>query len=285
MRIALYPNRVRDHGYEITKHLAQRITECGAQAVLEDDIALDISCKVPIERASYSTCDVMIVLGGDGTFLSAAHLVSARNVPKTGINLGSVGFLLEAEPSQIDEVVKKLVTGDYHIEPRSLLASYHERLGGTPHEVEYALNDVVLARGNIAKTITIELSIDGETIDHIPGDGVIVATSTGSTAYSLSVGGPILDPSLDVILVSTICPHTLHDRSFVLKADSEIRLALISKEAEAYLTVDGRAFYAVEQGDSIKVETAPYKLPMIKLWEDAFFKSLPDKIQKRGVSR
>ena len=85
--------------------------------------------------------------------------------------------------------------------------------------------------------------------------------------------------------MSTICPHTLHDRSFVLKSDAEIRLALISKEDEAFLTVDGRAFYAVEQGDSITVRTAPHKLPMIKLWEDAFFKSLPDKIQKRGVSR
>ncbi|NLZ66507.1 MAG: NAD(+)/NADH kinase [Clostridiaceae bacterium] len=285
MRIALYPNRGRDHEFEITKRLAQYIEAYGAQAVIEEGVAPDLSCNVPIERASYASCDVMIVLGGDGTFLSAAHLVSARNIPKTGVNLGSVGFLLEAEPDQIEDVVRKLVNKDYRIELRPLLASYHVRSDGVSQDVEFALNDVVLARGNIAKTITIELSIDGETVDHIPGDGIIVATPTGSTAYSLAVGGPILEPSLDAILVSAICPHTLHDRSFVLGADTEIRLALLSEDEEAYLTVDGRASCAVEKGDSVTVRTAPHKLPMIKLWEDAFFKNLPVKIQKRGVSR
>jgi NAD+ kinase len=284
VRIALYPNRDRDPGFGVTRRLISCISKSGATAVIEDEFAPDL-IDDNLVRASYGTCDLMICLGGDGTFLTAAHLESAKDLPKTGINLGSVGFLQEIDPDRMESAVKLLIEGDYRIENRSLLAASCYDTGGHRTLDDEALNDVVLARGNRAKSITVALEIDGERVENIPGDGVIVSTATGSTAYSLSAGGPVIHPVSDVILITPICPHTLQNRSYVTCSDSDITLRLISNQEDAYLTIDGRGGYQMSTGQRVTVNSSNRKVKYIRLWEEAFFKSVSTKIQQRGLFR
>jgi NAD+ kinase len=284
VRIALYPNLSRDPGFVVTRRLISCIAEGGAEAVIEEDIAPQLSAECLI-RDSYETCDLLICLGGDGTFLSAAHHESAKNLPITGVNLGSVGFLHEIDVDRMERAVKLLIDGNYSIEQRALLASSCYDTGGHRIVFEEALNDVVLARGNVVKSIDVGLEIDGERVENLPGDGVIIATPTGSTAYSLSAGGPIIHPTAEVMLITPICPHTLQNRSYVIGLKSEITLRLISNQGGAILSVDGRVGYEMTIGSRVTVGVSDRKVQYIRLWDEDFFKTLPTKIHKRGLSR
>ncbi len=284
MRIALYPNIDRDPGFVVTRRLISYITQGGATPILEDGIAPELMVDSLI-RDSYETCDLLICLGGDGTFLSAAHHESAKNLPKTGVNLGSVGFLHEIDVDRMEKATRLLIAGQFTIEERALLASSCYDTGGHRIVFEEALNDVVLARGNIVKSINVGLEIDGERVEDLPGDGVIISTPTGSTAYSLSAGGPIIHPTAEVILITPICPHTLQNRSYITGVHSEITLRLISNQGGASLSVDGRVGHEMTTGSRVTVSVSDRKVQYIRLWDEDFFKTLPTKIQKRGLSR
>lgn len=255
-----------------------------ADVVIEPNVVPDLE-EPGLIRDSYATCDVMISLGGDGTFLSAAHYESARDLPKTGVNLGSVGFLQEIDLDRLERALKMIVDGDYRIELRSLLKASCYDTGGHVTLVDEALNDVVLARGNRAKSVEVALDIDGERVEDIAGDGVIVATPTGSTAYSLSAGGPIIEPRAQVNVITPLCPHSLQNRAFVTCADSVITLRLISNQEGAYLTIDGRGGHEMTTGDRVTIETSDRQVQYIRLWEEAFYETLPMKIKQRGLGR
>lgn len=284
MRIALYPNGDRDPGFGVTRRLISIIGAGGATAVIEDGLVPELEDE-HLVRDSYASCDLMICLGGDGTFLSAAHHPSARDLAKTGVNLGSVGFLQEIEPERMEEAVARLLAGDFWIERRSLLESSCYDTGGHQILVDQALNDVVIARGSRARSIVTSLEVDGVKVQDIPGDGVIVSTPTGSTAYSLSAGGPIVQPTAAIILITPICPHTMQNRPYIVDGGSEVTLRLISNQEGACLTVDGRGGYDLTAGSLVRVRTAERKIKYIKLWGDSFFRTLPAKIQQRGLSR
>ncbi len=284
MRIALYPNLSRDPGFVVTRRLISFIAEAGAAAVIEDGIAPELRSDCLI-RDSYESCDLLICLGGDGTFLSAAHHESAKKLPITGVNLGSVGFLHEIDVDRMERAVRLLINREFTIEQRALLASSCYDTGGHRIVFEEALNDVILARGNIVKSIDVGLEIDGERVENLPGDGVIIATPTGSTAYSFSAGGPIIHPTAEVMLITPICPHTLQNRSYVIGLNSEITLRLISNQGSAILSVDGRVGYEMTTGSRVTVGVSDRKVQYIRLWDEDFFKTLPTKIRKRGLSR
>ncbi|MCK9176887.1 MAG: NAD(+)/NADH kinase [Clostridiales bacterium] len=284
VRIALYPNQDRDPGFGVTRRLITHITRLGAVGVIEKEIVPEL-VEEGLLRDTYATCALMICLGGDGTFLSAAHLESAKGIPKIGVNLGSVGFLQEIDPDRLGQAVESLIAGDFDIEERSLLESSCHDAGGHEIMMEEALNDVVTARGMRAKSITVGLEVDGIRVQNIRGDGVIISTPTGSTAYSLSAGGPIIHPTTDVILVTPICPHTLQNRSYVIDADSVITLRLMSNQEDAVLTVDGREEIPLRMGSRVTVKSSARKVQYIRLWGESFFKTLPAKIQQRGLSR
>ncbi len=284
LRIALYPNRDRDPGFGVTRRLIAAIRGHGAEAVIEEALVPELA-EEGLVRRSFQDCDLMICLGGDGTFLSAAHHESARDLAITGVNLGSVGFLQEIDPDRLEEAVTRLIGGDYAMEDRSLLEAACYDTGGHRVLVDQALNDVVIARGSRAKSIVTALEVDGVPVQAIPGDGVIVSTPTGSTAYSLSAGGPIVQPQADVILVTPICPHTMQNRSYVISASATIVLRLVSNQDGAFLTVDGRGGHELSTGSRVVVKASERKVKYIRLWGDSFFKTLPAKIQQRGLSR
>ncbi|MDD4541321.1 MAG: NAD(+)/NADH kinase [Eubacteriales bacterium] len=283
MRIALYPNSSRDVNLSITRQLITLIASQGGTAVLEDDVAPEIPGMYGLQRASYETCDLIVCLGGDGTFISAVHRESVNNLPITGVNLGQVGFLPEIEVEMLEEAVTRLIDKQYSIENRVMLEVSCYDAEGKRFAHDYAINDVVLSRGACPRIVTIDLEIANVPVESIPGDGIIVSTPTGSTAYSMSAGGPIVHPTMNLLLITPICPHTLHNRTYIADADTTVSLRLQQYPTCATLSVDGRSHYDIYHNDRVEVACSGHAFQFVRIWEDKFFQTLPEKIQKRGL--
>ena len=196
---------------------------------------------------SYTDCDLLVCLGGDGTFLSAAHHPTSMGLPQIGINLGSVGFLTEIEPNEISQIIPKLMRDEFTIEERMMLQLRCFNSEGNEYEQGFALNDIVLSRGwGNTGIVTVDLTVDNNFVEQIPGDGIIVSTSTGSTAYNLAAGGPIVHPLVDVTLITPVAPHTLHNRTYITDRSSDVKLQLRAESGAALISLDGRHTINVE---------------------------------------
>lgn len=208
-------------------------------------------------------CDLVIVIGGDGTLLYAAREVAGSNVPILGVNLGRLGFLVDVSPNEIKLRLQEYLQGDYLAEPRFLLQttiSKHSQF----NKPMLALNDVVLHKWELARMIEFSAYIDGNPINAYRADGLVIATPTGSTAYSLSAGGPIVHPSLDAITLVPICPHTLNNRPLVVAAKSEIRLTIKPEDiANSMITLDGQMRVPLEPGTEVIVRRYQHPIHLI----------------------
>ena len=213
--IGVIVNTDRDRELKYTGILASNLCEAGANVILMSEIAeklnIDSSCirKKSKKSEILKDADVLICLGGDGTFLKAARSVYKKNIPILGINLGSLGFLTEVEKNEIKDAVNCLMTGKYIVEERMMLEATiirNDEIIGK----DTALNDIVISRGALSRILHVKTYINDVFVDMFPGDGLIVSSPTGSTAYSLAVGGPIVEPDIDLIIVSPICPHILY---------------------------------------------------------------------------
>ncbi|MEY6433372.1 NAD(+) kinase [Thioalkalicoccus limnaeus] len=202
-------------------------------------------------------CDLVIVVGGDGTFLGAARALATHGVPLVGINLGRLGFLVDVSPHEIEQALDRILDGEYDEEERRLLsASVGAADGQTTSGV--ALNDVVIHKWNTGRMIELETSIDGVLVNVQRADGLIVATPTGSTAYALSGGGPLLDPSLDALVLVPICPHTLSNRPLVVAGSSRIEVRVHADDRDhVRVTWDGQTDLCTQVQERILIEQAP----------------------------
>lgn len=281
MHIGIFTNRQRDTDLAVTKRCGELIRALGHTPVTE----LDLPELGDFEVASYATADLMISLGGDGTFLAMSHLPDVLSTPMIGVNLGSVGFLPTIEVPQLETCMKKICTGDYFIEERMRLGYRAVSAEGETLATGIALNDVVLHRGASRAIMTVDLWINGDEVERVPGDGIIVATPTGSTAYTLSAGGPIVHPKEQALLVTAICPHTLHNRSYLAAANSMIKLQVQKETPGAVLSADGQEGIPLCKDDYLEVSKADDPLNMIQLGRDNFYETLAEKIQKRGISK
>lgn len=225
--------------------------------------------------------DLILVLGGDGTLLNTARAAAPYQVPLLGINMGHLGFLTEVELDDMFFSLEKLVTGEYRMEERMMLKCLLMRKGITIGEF-LALNDIVVTKGAFSRMIFFDIFVNNRYVDTYPADGLIVASPTGSTAYSLSAGGPIVSPDMELMLVTPICPHTLYSRPIVIGANKEVRVILQSELAEAMLTIDGQHGYKLAQGDEIIVRESPLKTHLIRLKSKSFFDILRDKLRESG---
>ncbi len=217
-----------------------------------------------VERAVLGeSCDLIIVVGGDGTLLNAARSLVDYEVPLLGINLGRLGFLTDVAPSELQQTLDKILEGDYQEEPRSLL---HARVIRDHQQIDesVALNDVVVHTCNVARMIEYETYINGQFINITRSDGLIVATPTGSTAYALSGGGPIVHPSLNALVLVPICPHTMSYRPIVVDADSRIEIVLSdSNQARAQCSCDGQIDLGLQNGDKVVIEKKEYSIRLV----------------------
>ncbi len=232
------------------------------------------SCK-EVERIE--DLDVLIVLGGDGTLLTAARKVCAMGVPILGVNVGHLGFLTELESQDLNKALEKLVRGEYLIEERMLIDGRVFR-GGTLVARYRAQNDMVITRGTFARIIRLRTFVDSERVFDYIADGLIIATPTGSTAYSLSAGGPIIEPLLDCIMITPICPHTLASRSVIVNPHAVVAIELESSHAEVMLTVDGQLGFHLQSEDRVEIVKAPVKAKFVKLRGRNFFQILNSRL-------
>lgn len=286
MRIGLYSNPDKDTNEAMARHAAATILRLGGVPVIDIENAdSPLSKEEGVRRGTYNSCDVLICFGGDGTFLSAAHHHASQNVPMIGVNLGQVGFLPEVAPDEIDEGIERLMQGTYSIERRMLLDVIALDREGDMKGRGTALNDVVVTRGGKSRILTLNLSIGNEPVDKIPGDGIIISTPTGSTAYSLSAGGPIIQPDLDLILITPICPHTLHNRSYITRSDSTVDVSVDTYPFPVLLSIDGREELYLSQYDQIRVRRSSTDLRLVRLGLRSFYTTLSEKIAARGKSR
>jgi NAD+ kinase len=222
--------------------------------------------------------DLAIVAGGDGTLLSAARDAAPLGIPILGINLGSLGFLTELQPDEVFAEMEAVLDGKFEIEKRQALRVRHLRDGKLRQE--YALlNDAVIGKSALARMITIELRIDSERVATYTADGLIISTPTGSTAYNLSAGGPILEPSMRAFVISPICPHTMTYRPLVVPATVLVEASLLSTDEAAYLTLDGQIGIPLENGDSISVDTHPSPVQLVRVAGRGFFEVLRRKLR------
>ena len=221
--------------------------------------------------------DFALVLGGDGTLLSAARSVAHQGVPILAVNLGSLGFLTEIPLNELYAALECVDKGECPIELRSVLDCRLIR-GGECILRNFALNDVVVNKSAISRLVEFDLNIDGNFVFLYKADGVIIATPTGSTAYSLAAGGPVLMPSVDAFVVTPVCPHSLTHRPLVVTQNSQIALTVETGEEQAFLSIDGQVGVPVQQGDQVLCQRAEHKVKLLRV-RRTFFEVLRNKLK------
>ncbi len=232
-----------------------------------------------VERGNIPThVEMMIVLGGDGTLLSVARLVGGRGVPILGVNLGGLGFLTEITLEELYRVLERVIQGEFVTDERVVLHAAVIRRGERMAEF-IVLNDAVINKGALARIIDLETTINGEYLTTFKSDGLIISTPTGSTAYNLSAGGPIVYPSLHCIIITPICPHTLTNRPIVIPDHVEIRAVLKSRQQEVILTLDGQQGFSLEFEDIVEVRKAEDRILLIKSPYRHYFEVLREKLK------
>jgi NAD+ kinase len=222
--------------------------------------------------------DLLLVLGGDGTLLSVARLIGAHDVPIMGVNAGSLGFLTEVTLAEMYQVLEQVIQGQFLISQRLLLKAEVSR--EDEHIAEYsALNDVVITKSALARIIDLQVCIDNHDVMTCKADGLIVATPTGSTAYNLAAGGPILHPNLHALLMTPICPHTLTNRPIVLSDDVKIQVTLKSENEDVFLTLDGQVGFALRYQDTVRIATAQHPVRLVCPPHRSYFDVLRAKLK------
>ncbi len=222
--------------------------------------------------------DLAIVVGGDGTMLSAARLLSKYGVPAIGINLGRLGFLTDISLSELESSLTSILNGEYTIEERTMLKC-RIRKNGEKLLSSISLNDIVISKGNTGRLIEFEIKVNGQFVSQPRSDGLIISTPTGSTAYALSAGGPIVYPDLPVISLSPICPHTLSNRPIILDENDKITISSLTlKEAPAILTMDGVLVHELDGSETIEITKARRKLKLVRIKGFNYFETLYSKL-------
>jgi NAD+ kinase len=225
--------------------------------------------------------DLAVILGGDGAILSTARRLGRRQVPAIGINLGKFGFLAEVSPEEFREHFDDVLADRYRVSARMMLAC--RLLRGEQTRGEYlVLNDAVVSRGALSRLVTIGLLVDGQRVTTYNGDGVIVSSPTGSTAHSLSAGGPVLEPRVEAMVVTPICPHTLTNRPLVLSGTTTIELRAEWTPVDVGLTLDGQVYEELAEGDRVVIQRAPQAFQLIDLELRSYYDTLREKLNWGG---
>jgi len=284
-RIGVIAKKNKPEAVTIASHLVEWLRPKKVEVYMEEEIAKLLSPTLSegywksIEREEIpSHVEMIIVLGGDGTLLSVARQVWDKNIPILGVNLGGLGFLTEVHLEELYRVLERVIQGDFETDERDVInvavIRKEERI------VEFTvLNDAVINKGALARIINLEITINGEYLNTFQSDGLIISTPTGSTAYNLSAGGPIVYPSLHTLIITPICPHILTNRPIVIPDDVEVRAVLKSKQQEVILTLDGQQGFPLEFEDVVEVRKAEGRILLIKSPYRDYFELLREKLK------
>jgi len=265
---------------ELAKQLVEFFAERGTQTLTDAHTAQVLGCPKMGRPGYMGLVDIVLVLGGDGTLLSAARLASSFGRPVLGINMGHLGFLTELEADNFQPALERVLDGDFAVEERMMMEGRLLR-AGVEMACFRALNDVVVTRGTFARMINISTYIDHHHVVDYKADGIIVATPTGSTAYSLSAGGPIIEPLLECVCITPICPHTLASRSVVARPEAHVRLELNSPGEEVMLTIDGQEGIPLGAKDVVELVRAQVTAKFVKVSGRGFFDILNSRLREQ----
>ena len=277
-KIAIISNSMKDIGFINTKHIVKKLR--GRTQIFMDKnlsvLGLDVN-YVEYDDL-FKKAEMMIVLGGDGTILQIAAACAKNDIPVLGVNLGRVGFMTEAEPDNFDDVIDAVLANDYIIESRMLIKMKIVKNGQVSSC--HALNDVVVSRSAEARLINVELYTNDELVNKYVADGLIIATPTGSTGYSISAGGPVVDPCMQLYIATPICPHMLSARSAILSSEKEIviRLDKEFRDNEAVISCDGDTQGFISGADEIRITKSRYEFKIIKTGNYSFYDTLLRKL-------
>ena len=285
MIISVFANLNNNEIENIARQALAVLKETDCKVYLaEDSKALmgDIHNDFLPERELMRVCDVAIVIGGDGSTMKAAKNAAILGKPTLGINAGRLGFLSGIEKNEL-HLLKKIAEGDYRADERIMLKAEITE-NGKVTDTFHCLNDAVLSRGDLARLIDINITSDGRDLMNVRADGVIISTPTGSTAYSLAAGGPILSPDLNCFVITSICPHSIMDRSTVVNSSDKLTVDVSSDvNNNSFLTCDGEPPINIPASSKVIVSLSPYKARLIRLKPDNFYEILKKKIIERRI--
>lgn len=255
------------------------LRERNIDVILDTTSATLLGEKGGIQKTQLAgRADVLLVLGGDGTMLNAARLAGERGIPILGVNMGGLGFLTEVRLEHLYPSLERVFANEFVLDERLMLAIHIHRHGETVAQ-GVVLNDVVISKGTLARMIELKIEIQGHFVTNLRGDGLIISTPTGSTAYSLSAGGPIINPAVHSLIVTPVCPHTLTHRPIIVPDESEIDVTLTSKDEGAMATLDGQVGVALTQGDTVVIKASESRTKLIRFPETNYFSVLREKLK------
>jgi len=282
-RIGLLANFDKPSSRAVVRQAAALITRAGRSvaAEIQTACAAGLKCHTfPDPAALARQTDLLLVFGGDGTMLRVIRETNGSATPILGVNLGRLGFLTAISSRNIAAGLEKLWSNDFVIETRPLLEA-RGRGRGRPILMS-ALNDIVISRGAVSRLIELEVSVNGKALTCYRGDGLIVSSPTGSTAYSLSAGGPIISPGADVFAITPVCAHALSHRSVIISLSSVVRVKLLSREMETIIAADGQIQASLAVGDTVAIRRSRRMARLLHPGETSFFETLRQKLHWRG---
>ncbi|MDQ1266371.1 MAG: kinase [Bacteroidota bacterium] len=277
-RIALFENSSKPEAFKVAQYAAGKLIELKAECIATPELTSKFPADLRAQIKQFQLCDfeksadAMISFGGDGTILSAARNLIKTGIPIMGVNVGKLGFLAEFSVEELDMRLESLMNGNYRLVDRTVIETELEG------EIIYALNDFVIEKKDSSRMITLQAFANKHYIGDYRADGIILTTPTGSTAYSLSCGGPIIAPATQVICITPICPHSLTIRPLVIPDTSEIQFKLFSMVGEANLVADGQTAGTLHNEDSVTFRMSEYKVKLIKPKESTYYDLLRAKL-------
>lgn len=277
--LGLLLNPMKPEGMALVPRVVAACNAVGVSLLVEQTVYCE-DCQAVSLNTLIEGSDALMVLGGDGTILHALGCMGNMTRPVLGVNLGTLGFLAECAPEELDAAIQRLAEGRYRLEYRMLLDTWVE--GDEAHYT--ALNDVVITRGSFTRVIQTDVYVNGALAVCYAGDGTVIASPTGSTAYSLSAGGPIMAPDLEAIVLTPVCPHTLSSRPLLVSADSQVRVEFRPRvdDGGMLLSVDGAESRILRESAILHVCRSNQSLPFVRFQDDRFFRLLRGKLSKWG---
>ena len=285
-RIGLFGNPLKTDLPHAVQLIAEQCTAAGAQVFASEDLVGGVPSSILLlpNEELIDRVDLVIALGGDGTMLRAGRVLGLSGVPLMGVNLGSLGYLTDVPLDEVPAALEAVLSGKYHLETRSRVYCSVWREGEKIARAS-ALNDLVVNMGPLPRALDMELLMDGDSLGRFLGDGIIVSTPTGSTAYNLSAGGPVCQSTVDCLLVTPICPHSLGMRPLIVAGGTKIELFLHETGEGAVLTADGQKTNVLAKGDRLAFQEANREVNLIKFPQSSFYRVLRHKLNWGGTRR
>lgn len=286
-RIGIWPNLDKERAIPVTLDLVRWLEQHGVDPVLPAHAAGAVfgeggSGDISAGDNWAREVEFVIALGGDGTILEVAKHMAQADTPVLGVNLGHLGFLTEIELPDLYDALPRFLRGEYIVEERMMLEAQVSESGAKLGRF-LVLNEAAITKGPFARMIALDLYINDTYVDTYPADGLIISTPTGSTAYSLSAGGPIVSPAIDVVIITPICPHTLYSRSLVVSRSERVRVALTGPHEDTMMTIDGQKGYSIDPGQDVTFSPAREVTKLVRLKDWSFYEVLRRKMKEGSV--